>query len=96
MTEEQLNMLNEVSMLLGQMRRVTEQAAVIKTVYRHLLNTIPSEKNDPLEKNEQGVEKNGYLLKKILEELDIIQDVNILSRVKIKKYCQQLDTSVDI
>lgn len=96
MTEEQLTMLHEVSILLGQMRKVTEQAAVIKTVYRHLEKSTPSEKNDPLEKNDLGVEKNEYLVKKILGELDIIQDVNILSRVRIKKFCEQLDPSVEI
>lgn len=96
MTEEQLNMLHEVSILLGQMRKVIEQAAVIKTVYRHFKKSTPSEKNDPLEKNELGVEKNYYLLKKILGELDIIQDVNTLSRVHIKKFCEQLDPSVEI
>ena len=96
MTEEQLNMLHEVSILLGQMRKVTEQAAVIKNVYRHLENHTPSEKNDPTEKNDLRVEKNEYLVKKILGELDIIQDVNILSRVHIKKFCEQLDPSVEI
>lgn len=96
MTEEQLNMLHEVSILLGQMRKVAEQAAVIKTVYRNLENGAPSEKNDLTEKNDMGVEKNAHLLKKILGELDIIQDTNILSRVHIKKFCEQLDPSVEI
>ena len=90
MTEEQLLMLNEVSILLGQMRKVTEQAAVIHTKYRQF------EKNDPSEKNDPVYEKNCYLLKKILGELDIIQDVNIRSRVVIKKYCQMLDPAVDL
>ena len=96
MTEEQLNMLHEVSILMGQMRKVAEQAAVIKTVYRHLENHTLSEKNGPIEKNDMVVEKNHYLVKKILGELDIIQDVNILSRVHIKELCKQLDPSVEI
>ena len=96
MTEEQLNMLHEVSLLLGQMRKVAERAAVIKTCYCHFEKHTPSEKNDPLEKNDSGVEKNQYLLKKILGELDIIQDVNILSRVHVKEFCRQLDPSVEI
>lgn len=95
MTEEQLFMLREVSILLGQMRKVTEQAAVIKTVFRHFEDQIPSEKNDPLEKNDP-IEKNARLLKKILDELDVIQDVNIVSRVHIKKFCEQLDPYVEI
>ena len=90
MTEEQLLMLNEVSILLGQIRKVTEQAAVIHTKYRQFEKMTCPKKNDPV------YEKNCFLLKKILGELDIIQDVNILSRVHIKKFCEQLDPSVEI
>lgn len=96
MTEEQLMMLNEVSILLGQIRKVTEQAAVIHTKYLHFEKNAPSEKNDQSEKNDPVCEKNRLLLKTILDELDIIQDVNILSRVRIKKYCQMLDPAVDL
>lgn len=89
MTEEQLNTLHEVSILLGQMRKVVEQAAVIKTVYRRFERSIPSEKNNT-------IEKNARLLKKILDEFDIIQDVNIVSRTRVKNLCKQLDPSVEI
>ena len=90
MTEEQLLMLNEVSILLGQIRKVCEQSAVIRTKYRYL------EKNGQPEKNDPVYEKNLDLLKKILGELDIIQDVNIASRVRIKKLCEQLDPAVEM
>lgn len=90
MTEEQLLMLNEVSILLGQIRKVTEQAAVIHTKYRQF------EKNDLSEKNDPVYEKNCLVLKTILDELDIIQDVNILSRVRIRKYCKMLYPAVDL
>lgn len=90
MTEEQLLMLNEVSILLGQMRRVSEQSAVIRTKYRYL------EKNGQPEKNDPVYEKNQYLLKKILGELDNIQDVNIVSRTRIKNLCKQLEPNVDL
>ena len=95
MTEDQLVMLNEVSILLGQMRKVAEQAAVIKTVYKYLETDSRSEKNDPLEKNDSA-EKNRLLLKKILDELDIIQDVNIVSRTRVKRICKQLDPVVEM
>lgn len=95
MTEDQVVMLNEVSILLGQMRKVAEQAAVIKTVYRYLETDSRSEKNDPLEKNDSA-EKNRLLLKKILDELDIIQDVNIVSRTRVKRICKQLDPVVEM
>ena len=89
MTEEQLVMLNEVSILLGQMRKVAEQAAIIKTVYRYFETDSRLEKND-------SVEKNRLLLKKILDELDIIQDVNIVSRTRVKRICKQLEPAVEI
>lgn len=95
MTEDQLVMLNEVSILLGQMRKVAEQAAVIKTVYKYIETDSRSEKNNPLEKNDSA-EKNRMLLKKILDELDIIQDVNIVSRTRVKRICKQLDPVVEM
>ena len=95
MTEDQLVMLKEVSILLGQMRKVAEQAAVIKTVYKYVETDSRLEKNDPLEKNDSA-EKNRLLLKKILDELDIIQDVNIVSRTRVKRICKQLDPVVDM
>lgn len=95
MTEDQLTMLNEVSILLGQMRKVAEQAAVIKTVYKYIEISSRLEKNDPVEKND-SVEKNRLLLKKILDELDVIQDVNIVSRTRVKRICKQLDPAVEI
>ena len=95
MTEDQLIMLNEVSILLGQMRKVAEQAAVIKTVYKYIETDSRLEKMTPSKKNDPA-EKNRLLLKKILDELDIIQDVNIVSRTRVKRICKQLEHAVEI
>ena len=95
MTEDQLIMLNEVSRLLGQMRKVAEQAAVIKTVYKYVETDRRLEKMTRSKKNDPA-EKNRLLLKKILDELDIIQDVNIVSRTRVKRICKQLEPAVEI
>lgn len=95
MDEQSLEMLHEVSTLMTKMRRVCMSAAVIKTKYRYLLNNRPVNKYATSEKNPL-TEKNLTLLKKILGEMDIIEDVNSVSRNHIKKFCEQLDPAVEL
>lgn len=85
MSEDETMMLQEVGYLLGSIRRVCEESAVIRTKYRYLEKEVGTEKNDPV------LEKNRAILKKILGELEVLQDVNVLSRVRIKRQIAQLD-----
>lgn len=95
MDEQSLEMLHEVSTLMMEMRRVCMSAAVIKTKYRYMSNDVTVNKYATSEKNPL-TEKNSTLLKKILGEMDIIEDVNSLSRNHIKKFCEQLDPAVEL
>lgn len=95
MDEQSLEMLHEVSLLMMEMRRVSMSAAIIRTKYRHLLNEVPINKYGTSEKNPL-TEKNLTILKKILGEMDIIEDVNILSRHHVKKFCENLDPAVEM
>lgn len=95
MDEQSLEMLHEVSLLMMEMRRVCMSAAIIRTKYRHLLNEVPVNKYRTSEKNPL-TEKNLTILKKILGEMDIIEDVNILSRNHVKKFCETLGPAVDM
>lgn len=95
MDEQSLEMLHEVSLLMMEMRRVCMSAAIIRSKYRHLLNEVTVNKYGTSEKN-QLTEKNLTILKKILGEMDIIEDVNILSRHHVKKFCEKLDPAVEM
>lgn len=95
MDEQSLEMLHEVSLLMMEMRRVCMSAAIVRSKYRHLLNEVPVNKYGTSEKNPL-TEKNLTILKKILGEMDIIEDVNILSRHHVKKFCEMLDPAVDM
>ena len=95
MDERSLEMLHEVSLLMMEMRRVSMSAAIIRTKHRHLLNEVPVNKYGTSEKNPL-TEKNLAVLKKILGEMDIIEDINILSRHHIKKFCEKLDPAVEM
>lgn len=95
MDEQSLEMLHEVSLLMMEMRRVCMSAAIIKTKYRYMMNDVMVNKYGTSEKNPL-TEKNLTILKKILGEMDIIQDVNVLSHHHIKKFCEQLDPAVEM
>lgn len=93
MDEQAFEMLHEVSLLMMEMRRVCMSAAIIRSKYRYILNEVPVNKYRTSEKNPL-TEKNLTILKKILGEMDIIEDVNTLSRHHIKKFCEILDPDV--
>lgn len=95
MDEQSLEMLHEVSLLMMEMRRVCMSAAIIKTKYRYMMNDVTVNKYGTSEKNPL-TEKNLAILKKIFDEMDLIQDVNVLSHHHVKKFCEQLDPAVEI
>lgn len=90
MTEEQEMCLRDINVLLSDMRRVQEDAAVLRCKYRHL-----EKKFDPSEKNFDLPEKNQVLINMILGRLDIIQDTCTTNRVIMKSLLRQLDPPVE-
>lgn len=90
MTEEQLEALHEISILLGKLRRVSMEAAVIRTKYKGF------EVYPDLEKNDDPTKKNKAIMKKILEYMDIVQDASVMLGVKIRNLCKELDPEVDL
>ena len=90
MTEEQLEALHEISILLGKLRKVSMEAAVIRTKYKGF------EVYPDLEKNDDPSKKNKALMKKILEYMDVVQDASVMLGVKIRGLCKELDPEVNI
>lgn len=90
MNEEQEMCLKDISVLLGAMRRVQEEAAVVRCKYRHL-----EKKFAPSEKIFDIPEKNQVVMNMIFGRLDIIQDTCTTNRVIMKSLLRQLDPPVD-
>lgn len=90
MTEEQEMCIRDISILLGAMRKVQEEAAVIRCKYRHL-----EKKFDASEKNSDLPEKNQVIMNMIFGRLDIIQDACTTNRVIMKSLLKQLDPPVE-
>lgn len=90
MTEEQLEALHEISILLGKLRRVSMEAAVIRTKYKGF------EIYPDLEKNDDPSKKNKATMKKILEYMDVVQDASAALSVKIRGLCKELDPEVTL
>lgn len=90
MTEEQLEALHEISILMGKLRRIAMEAAIIRTKYKGF------EVYPDLEKNDDPSKKNKAIMKKMIEYMDIIQDTSVTERSRLKNMCQQLNPECKI
>ena len=97
MNERQEMCIRDISVLLGEIRKVQEEAAVIRCKYRDL-----EKKYEVFEKNSDGekrhdiiAEQNQIIFNMILGRLDIIQDTTTTNRVIMKRLLRQLNPSVE-